>query len=112
MRFQARALAGSILLIGLALSPMLLAHAAGVLVVTQSGRAFSATSATISRGDVVRFHNADEFLHQVMVHGPNIDFESDEQAPGSSADVRFPTAGVFAVRCAIHPKMSLTVTVR
>jgi plastocyanin len=38
-------------------------------------------------------------------------FVSNEQEPGRNVDVRFPVAGTFEVRCEIHPRMLLTVTV-
>jgi plastocyanin len=39
-------------------------------------------------------------------------FDSDEQPPGQNVSVTFPASGIFEVRCHIHPKMSLIVTVR
>ena len=87
------------------------AFAGGVAMVSQKGRAFTAASVQIARGDIVRFTNEDSFLHQIYVHAPELNFESDEQAPGTSVDIRFPTSGSFEVRCQIHPKMLLNVSV-
>ena len=39
-------------------------------------------------------------------------FDSDEQPPGQTIEVRFPVRGTFPVRCHIHPKMLLTVHVQ
>lgn len=88
------------------------AFAGGVALVSQKGRTFTATDLRIARGDIVRFMNEDSFLHQIYVHAPGLNFESDEQEPGASVDIRFPTSGSFEVRCEIHPKMLLNVTVR
>ncbi len=88
------------------------AFAGGVVAVSQKGRAFTVASVQVARGDTVRFNNEDSFLHQIYVHAPAMDFESDEQEPGASVDIRFPASGSFEVRCQIHPKMLLNVSVR
>jgi plastocyanin len=90
----------------------LLAAAGGVAVVVQKGRAFSVASLHISRGDTIRFNNEDDFVHQAYVESPSFSFETDEQEPGTSTEIRFPKAGTFEVRCHIHPKMLLIVDVR
>ena len=87
------------------------AAAAGAVLVNQVNRAFSEKSITVARGSVVRFLNADKFLHQVYVTSPTFKFESGEQEPGKSVDVTFSVDGTFAVRCEIHPKMTLMITV-
>jgi len=88
------------------------ALAATVHTVAQRGRAFAVAAITIARGDSIRFTNEDEFLHQIFVDSMQMAFDSDEQPPGQTIEVRFPQAGTFPVRCHIHPKMLLTVTVR
>lgn len=80
--------------------------------VGQRGRAFSVSSIAIAAGDTIQFANEDEFLHQIYVDSPNLPFDSAEQRPGETIEVRFPSAGTFPVRCHIHPKMLLTVHVR
>lgn len=80
--------------------------------IVQKNRAFDAADVTIAAGDSLLFTNEDPFLHQIYVSSPAMNFESSEQPPGQTVDVRFPTAGTFAVRCHIHPTMSLTVTVK
>jgi plastocyanin len=83
--------------------------AANVVSVTQNHRAFSVASLQIMHGEVVRFVNSDLFLHQVYVDSPSLNFESDEQEPGTNVDITFPKTGLFQVRCHIHPKMLLQV---
>ena len=97
--------------VALALEPIALCAAQAWRVI-QKDRAFQFRELTIARGDSVQFVNADPFLHQIYVESPDPSFESDEQPPGQTIEVRFPRAGTFQVRCHIHPKMLLTVTVR
>lgn len=80
-------------------------------VVTQQGRAFGVKLVSISRSGIIRFVNADDFDHQVFVASPDFTFESDEQSPGQTLEVRFTHTGTFQVRCHIHPKMHLQVDV-
>ena len=93
----------------LTLLPAVIVRAAQVMTVMQSRRAFSVAEVRLRRGDTLRFQNADTFLHHVAVSAPG--FVSGEQEPGQSLEVRFPSAGQFAVRCEIHPRMALTVVV-
>jgi len=86
---------------------------AGTMVsVVQKGRAFASRQLDIKAGDSVRFLNEDTFIHHVFVKSATMNYDSEEQEPGQSIDVRFPVAGSFNVRCEIHPKMSLQVNVR
>ena len=94
------------------LTPVVLAWAGSVTAVTQLHRGFSVGALTIAAGDVIRFSNADEFLHQIYVKAASFSFESAGQESGESLDIAFPVRGTFEVRCEIHPKMLLTVTVR
>ncbi len=88
------------------------AAAAEIQQIVQKGRAFSPSSIEIGVGDTLRFSNEDEFLHQIYVKSPTFNFESAEQPPGQTVDLRFPVAGNFVVQCEIHPKMHLDVTVK
>ena len=79
----------------------------------QSNRRFEPAALQIQVGDVVRIINDDgELLHHAYVKSDSFNFDSGEQEPGSSTDIRFTTAGTFAVLCGIHPKMHMTVVVR
>ncbi|WP_428485229.1 cupredoxin domain-containing protein [Rhodopila sp.] len=94
------------------LASIAIAAAGGVAMVSQKSRAFSVSHLQIAHGDTVRFNNEDTFLHQIYVHSPSLNYESDEQEPGTSVEIRFPSAGTFEVRCQIHPKMLLVVEAR
>ena len=85
--------------------------AAEVVTVSQQNRSFTAASLRILRGDAVRFSNEDKFRHQIYVDSPSFKFESDEQTPGTAVEIPFSQAGLFQVRCHIHPKMLLQVDV-
>lgn len=88
------------------------AAAAGLATVLQKGRAFAVGTLQVARGDTVRFVNDDTFLHQIFIDSPTLKFESEEQEPGQSIDIRFTKDGTFAVRCHIHPKMLVQVNAR
>lgn len=80
--------------------------------VSQKGRAFNMKDITIAAGDMVQFLNDDEFIHQIFIQSPTFKFDSAESEPGHRIDVTFPSAGTYQVRCHIHPKMLLAVTVK
>jgi plastocyanin len=84
------------------------AWAAEIYEIVQKNRMFHTKEIEVTHSDVLRFINADEFLHQIYVKSPDFSFESDEQPPGKNIDIKFP-AGTFEVRCRIHPKMLLVV---
>ena len=96
----------------IAASAAWVAGAAALHQIAQKDRAFQVAAVTIAAGDSLAFTNDDPFLHQIYIKSPALNFESTEQPPGSTVEVRFPTAGTFEVRCHIHPKMSLAVTVK
>jgi plastocyanin len=79
--------------------------------IRQTGRAFSVREVRLARGDTLRFVNDDEFVHQIYVRDPKFSFASQEQEPGQSVELRFTASGTFEVRCEIHPRMKLDVTV-
>lgn len=99
-------------LAGVVVGPIMLAGAAELVTVSQKGRAFATRELRIARGDTVRFANDDDFPHQIQARGPGLELDSDLQAPGESLAVPFPAAGAFEVRCGVHPKMRLTITVQ
>jgi plastocyanin len=97
----------------LAIAPVAVVTAASAgLHVSQNGRAFSVKEIRVAVGDVVHFDNDDEFIHQIYVKSAEFGFDSDESEPGNTIDVKFTKAGTFEVRCHIHPKMGLIVTVK
>src|SRR5271155_615042 len=85
---------------------------AGQFEITQKDRAFSQTKLTIKPGDTIVFKNIDEVTHNVFSVSPGMEFDIRRQAPGGSSRVEFSKEGVAEVRCSIHPKMKLIVTVK
>lgn len=88
------------------------ALAGTVYLVSQSDRTFRPAALEIRVGDTVRIVNDDgELIHHAYVQSPSFTFDSGEEAPAARVDIVFPVAGRFDVRCLIHPKMRLVVTV-
>lgn len=81
-------------------------------VIDQKDRTFSQADLIIKQGDSVTFKNSDEVVHNVFSNTPGLEFDLRRQPPGGSSTVPFPKAGTVEVRCSIHPKMKLTVTVK
>ena len=80
--------------------------------VTQKDREFSSTEITIKPGEKVVFQNDDGVTHNVFSTSKANAFTIKVQKPGESSTVDFNEEGTTEVRCAIHPKMKLTVTVK
>jgi plastocyanin len=95
-------------MIALSLAP---AAIASEVIVTQENKAFSEKSLSIKSGDVVKFVNKDDIVHDVHSTTDGYDFDLGSQQPGSETSYTFGQPGKVKVRCAIHPKMKLEVTV-
>lgn len=80
--------------------------------VIQKDRSFSQAEITVKPGDSVTFKNSDDITHNVFSMTPGMEFDLRRQAPGASSTVPFNKEGVSEVRCSIHPKMKLMVTVK
>ena len=79
--------------------------------VNERDKAFDRETIAIRVGDVITFVNQDAFVHNVYSRTPGHQFDMGARAPGQADSVRFARPGTVAIRCAIHPKMRLTVTV-
>ena len=81
--------------------------------VDQSGQKFSPDSLTIKSGDTVVFTNKDSMKHNINIVTPSGDSEDKGiQAPGEDLKTTLTAAGEYQVRCKIHPKMKMTITVQ
>jgi plastocyanin len=80
--------------------------------ISQKGRTFNPKEITVAPGETLNIPNDDNYIHQIFVHAPNFKFDSAEMPPGDKIAVQFPAAGIYEVRCHIHPKMILLVTVK
>ena len=95
----------AVLLIGAAT-----AHAETYTVI-QNGKNFDTKKITIKVGDEVAFVNKDKVSHNVYSKTKGHKFDLKVQTPGSSNTVTFDAPGKIKVRCAIHPRMKLTLNV-
>lgn len=84
---------------------------AGAVQVSQMNRRFAPDSVALPAGGSLRILNDDRFIHHVYVEADVKKFDSGDQRPGESVNLPFAGAGIYHIRCAIHPKMKLTVTV-
>lgn len=80
--------------------------------VVQKNKAFDNRELTISVGDTVRFANEDVHAHNVYSRSSANRFDVGLQNPGTLVEVFFATPGTIRVRCAMHPKMKMTITVK
>jgi len=86
---------------------------AATLNVDQNNLKFSPNTLTVKAGDTVSYLNNDDVTHNINV----IDAEGDPddkglQKPKQTITAKFDKPGEYQVRCAIHPKMKMTVTVQ
>jgi plastocyanin len=100
------------LLFALAILPVLVLAGTTEHTIDQKDKAFSKTEITIKPGESIVFKNEDSVTHNVFSNSKNNAFNIKTQAPGNSSTVTFAEEGVTEVRCAIHPKMKLTVTIK
>lgn len=102
-----------ILVITLSLTLVLgLAWARRSVIVMQKNKQFEADAVTIQPGDKVIFQNHDEITHNIYSPTKGNEFNINVQRPGASTGVTFWTEGEVEVRCAIHPKMKLKITIK
>ena len=62
-------------------------------------------------GDTVVFVNDDRFAHNIYSETPEFEFDFRKQMPGEKDILVLDEALVFEVRCAIHPRMKMTISV-
>ncbi len=79
--------------------------------VSQKGRRFSMSEATLKKGDVLVFQNDDNVAHNILSTTPGNEFNLHSQPPGASTPVTFDKTGDIKIVCAIHPTMQMMVKV-
>lgn len=79
--------------------------------VVQVRRAFEPAELTAKVGDGITFVNRDLYDHNVYSDSPGNSFNIGIQPPGDSNGLTLKAPGTVEVRCRIHPKMRLVVTV-
>lgn len=83
----------------------------GETMVVQREITFVPERIDVKVGASVVFVNDDRFGHNVYSDTPGADFDIGRQPAGQRTPVVFRRAGMFEVRCRIHPKMRLEVVV-
>lgn len=96
--------------VGLLIATGTVANAAEV-VITQKAKKFDKKKVTISKGDTIKFVNADTIAHNIHSRGAG-KFDLGAQKAGTTMSHVFAADGTFKIRCAIHPKMKLKVKVK
>ena len=79
---------------------------------TPNGSLKPAQKLNIQQGDNVIFKNEDKISHNVYSKDGANEFEIPKQAPKSEKSVAFDAVGQMSVRCAIHPRMKLNISVQ
>lgn len=80
-------------------------------VIRQQGIQFMPAKVRIPVGGKVRFENKDPFGHNVFSPTDGGVFDIGLQQPEAQTTVPFSRAGVYEVRCRIHPRMRAEITV-
>jgi len=81
------------------------------VVVSQKDKIFAPGSIEVRVGQPIEIHNDDGTVHNAYCQSGEFKYNSGPQQPGTRSRLAFVKAGVYEVRCAIHPKMKLSVTV-
>lgn len=109
MKFK---LSHAICLVSLFAYPLgVMAQANSDIVISQKKRQYAPGKVTIKAGQSIKIVNDDIFLHHAFVDSDKMDYDSGAMEEGETRSVEFDTPGQYQVKCAIHPKMNLDVTV-
>jgi len=80
--------------------------------VEQTGQKFDPNTIRVKAGDTIKFLNHDDVTHNINVIDSDGNAEDQGlQKPGETIAKAFAKAGTFQVKCQIHPKMKMAVTV-
>ena len=85
--------------------------AADEFVISQKKRKFTPAVLAAKIGDTVVYLNDDRFAHNLFSETPGHEFDVRKQMPGDRHTITLNRKGVFEVRCAIHPRMRMKITV-
>jgi plastocyanin len=80
--------------------------------VSQKEKSFAPALLDVRRGQTIAILNDDDVIHNVYCRAGDFKYNSGPQQPGVRSTITFTATGTYEVRCAIHPKMLLTVRVR
>jgi len=80
-------------------------------VVRQVEGSFAPGALTVRTGTVVTFANEDQLAHNVYSRTEGQTFNLGMAKPGESAERVFAAPGLIDIRCAVHPRMRLALTI-
>lgn len=99
-------------LLGLSLATLsVTALAATTHEVGQKDKDFTVKKLTVKQGDKVKFINQDPYFHNVFSLSDAAFFDLGSFPQGEFKEVTFEEKGEVEVECAIHPNMTMLVTV-
>ena len=82
-------------------------------IVGQKDKQFSRDALTVKAGDKVTFVNDDTVAHNITIKEPSgTNKLGTVQKPVDKSEVVFDKMGDHDIRCAIHPKMKMSVKVQ
>ena len=79
--------------------------------VIEKAKKFEPKKLSIKAGDTLTFVNTDGYVHNVHSKSEGNEFDIGAQDSGASDSVTLANPGKVKIRCAIHPKMKMTVMV-
>ena len=82
-----------------------------VITISQKRRKYAPGAVTIKPGDTLRIINDDIFLHHAFIDSDLLQYDSGSMEEGERRDIQFTEVGAYQIKCAIHPRMRLDVTV-
>jgi len=80
-------------------------------VISQEKKRFHPKLLNAKLGDTVLFDNDDRYAHTLYSETPDFEFNIRKQMPGQKHEMKLDNRGEFVVRCVIHPRMKMTITV-
>ena len=81
------------------------------IIISQKNRTYAPGAISVQAGETIRIINDDIFLHHAFVEDESMEYDSGPMEEGETRDIEFREPGQYNVKCAIHPKMNLTVKV-
>ena len=79
--------------------------------VIEENKSFNKKDITIKVGDSIIFINNDKYNHNIYSKTESHEFDSGARKHGTVKSITFSRPGKIKARCAIHPRMKLTIIV-
>ena len=82
------------------------------VIVRQSHSSFDVSGVTLNAGDTIVFKNGDNYAHDIEITSRGETDDRGLQRPDQDLKYTFDKKGIYEVRCSIHARMGMIVTVR